>query len=220
MKKRITLTLGAFFILPLAAGPLHDAVLEACIKDPNRDTNEPKTHMIKELGKGADIDALDKMGRAPLHIAAQYGFIDIAVHLTESGADINVLDSNNRTPLHLTTMGNERSHALCAELLLDRGANLNMQDKAGNTPTHLAARNGIRRILSLLLQYKPDLELRNVMGRTPHEIAQDSVEPLFTRKLHSAPASSSSVNGAQEQSSMRRWQTDDIRQLFGGRKKK
>jgi ankyrin repeat protein len=49
------------------------------------------------LGAGADIQAKDKQGRTPLHVAASFGVMDNCLKLIEAGADLWATDSAGRT---------------------------------------------------------------------------------------------------------------------------
>jgi ankyrin repeat protein len=46
-----------------------------------------------------------------------------------------------------------------------------MQDIDGNTPVHFASGYGHKEIMSLLLAQKPNLKLKNNLGKTPIDIA-------------------------------------------------
>lgn len=53
------------------------------------------------LRAGAEIDALDAEGRAPLHIAVSAGRVLLAKRLVRAGADVNLPDARGRTPMAL-----------------------------------------------------------------------------------------------------------------------
>ncbi|KAK3098864.1 hypothetical protein FSP39_023823 [Pinctada imbricata] len=52
------------------------------------------------------------------------------------------------------------------QILLKKGMNVNCQDMSGCTPLHLAARNGQRKCINKLLEYKADVNIRNNEGLT------------------------------------------------------
>jgi ankyrin repeat protein len=52
------------------------------------------------LANQANVNAQDKQGRAPLHIAAERGLADACALLVKRGAKLNIPDSNGETPLH------------------------------------------------------------------------------------------------------------------------
>jgi len=51
------------------------------------------------LDRGADINAKNKNGWTPLHLAARDGHVYVARLLLERGADAGVRDNKGRTPL-------------------------------------------------------------------------------------------------------------------------
>jgi ankyrin repeat protein len=70
--------------------------------------------------------------------------------------------------------GSEDDYTQIVSLLLKRGADINaMSPKGGTpgTPLHCAAFYGCLPIAELLLQQKPDLNARNLFGRTPLHLA-------------------------------------------------
>lgn len=74
--------------------PLHMAV---------RHSHGPRIELAQSLiGRGAQLDAQDELGRTPLHIVAHYGHKELAACLLENGANINIADNDGETPLHLT----------------------------------------------------------------------------------------------------------------------
>ncbi|MFC1841456.1 ankyrin repeat domain-containing protein [Candidatus Dependentiae bacterium] len=54
--------------------------------------------------KTADLEAKDKWGYTPLHIASLYGRKDVVKALLDEGADQNAKDNNDLTPLHLAAI--------------------------------------------------------------------------------------------------------------------
>lgn len=60
---------------------------------------------IRELlAHGADVDAQNHKGQAPLHIAVQEECLDILELLMDRKADLNVMDMYGDTPLHYATV--------------------------------------------------------------------------------------------------------------------
>ncbi|XP_028307248.1 cyclin-dependent kinase 4 inhibitor D [Gouania willdenowi] len=53
------------------------------------------------LEKGADPNVQDKHGVAPVHDAAQTGFLDTLQVLVEYGASVNASDQNGSLPIHI-----------------------------------------------------------------------------------------------------------------------
>ena len=60
------------------------------------------------LERHADVEAEDRLGRRPLHLAAQRGHTDVCVALVDSGdADVHAVDHDGNTPLHLAAKANK-----------------------------------------------------------------------------------------------------------------
>lgn len=106
----------------------------------------------KAIDAGADVEALDKKGNTPLHLAAeQYidvaggwlpengNWADVARLLLDSGAYIDALNDRGETPLHVAA---DRDDAKVGLLLVERGANCNLKNPEGITPRDLAFDSG------------------------------------------------------------------------------
>lgn len=77
---------------------------------------------------------------------------------------VHVPDYDKNTLLHLAVLRNEIGEV---NDLLTRGARVNTQNKAKMTPMHIAAKRGEREIVVLILNYHPDLALKDGRGWTP-----------------------------------------------------
>jgi len=134
------------------------------------------------INAGANINALDENGYAPLHLAAQEGHLEVIRTLAKAGADTEIRDQqNNATPLHFAAL--EYNINAMRELInagadvnvkvdhsslihfaadfgssevlqeiIQAGADINILDKNGNTPLHIAARRGYSHIIPLLVK--------------------------------------------------------------------
>jgi ankyrin repeat protein len=71
------------------------------------------------IAGGADVNAKQAGGWAPLHQAAIHGQIDLAKLLLDRGADVHAKADNGKTPLDLAMAG---KHKEMAALLRERGA--------------------------------------------------------------------------------------------------
>ncbi|MEY6431156.1 ankyrin repeat domain-containing protein [Thioalkalicoccus limnaeus] len=58
--------------------------------------------------RGADLDALDEDGLAPLHRAIEQGRLEQATRLIRAGVDINLPDREGRTPLAIAQTKGQR----------------------------------------------------------------------------------------------------------------
>ena len=83
------------------------------------------------IKRGADVDAINKMGVTPLHIVTYRNSIETAKLLIDKGADVEAKNEYGHTPLHKATLYN---FIEIAKLLLDAGADVNVEDEDGETP--------------------------------------------------------------------------------------
>ncbi|AND70620.1 hypothetical protein ATSB10_31660 [Dyella thiooxydans] len=88
------------------------------------DTEGAATH----LESGRPVDCRDSIGRTPLMIAAQKGYLDLCALLLQRGADIHAKDNSGNTAL---TIAQAADRPDIAELLLAAGGNA-----ATDTPGH------------------------------------------------------------------------------------
>lgn len=65
---------------------------------------------------GADVNARNRNGEAPLHYAAAQGYHAVVTYLLAQGADVNVRTRKDHTPLHETAIN---GHAALARLLME-----------------------------------------------------------------------------------------------------
>src|SRR5206468_4377297 len=101
---------------------------------------EVVTYLIKA---GADPNALDKSGVAPLHRAVRTRSSGAVSALIKNGADSTLINKSGSTPLHLAVQNTGRS---------DSGSD--------------AAKDGQRRIISLLLEHGASPTDTDANGKT------------------------------------------------------
>jgi ankyrin repeat protein len=131
---------------------------------------------------GAELNARTDRGSTPLHVAANYGRVEIVRMLLEHGANVGAEDDEGRTPLHVAAgygllnadydtinVGDGRVEVV--RVLLDHGADVGAMDGEGRTPLHLAADYGKVEIVRMLLEHGPDVGAEDDEGRTPFQIA-------------------------------------------------
>jgi ankyrin repeat protein len=157
---------------------------------------EGSLHEAAFNGKLAKVKALIKANpdrvnshasyaeQTPLHIAAEFGHMDVAKLLLAHKADVEAMAHGSWTPLLNAVFG---GHKDMVELLLANKADVNHQEDAGRSPLHVAAENGYTEIAALLLANKADVNTKNREGLTPLHIAvalghKDMVELLLANK--------------------------------------
>ena len=95
------------------------------------------------IEKGADPNALDQSGVAPLHRAVRQRSAKAVDSLLRNGADVRLKNKNGSTPLHLAVQNTGKSGSgspeakaaqrAIIELLLKGGANPEDRDGSGKT---------------------------------------------------------------------------------------
>ncbi len=89
--------------------------------------------LVKE--KGADVNARDPQGYAPIHTAARNRHPDLVGVLADLGADVNAPDSDGMTPLLHAAM---RNHVPTIKALLGRKADIEKTGPQGAPPLALS----------------------------------------------------------------------------------
>jgi ankyrin repeat protein len=89
------------------------------------------TEALALIEQGAPVDAKDKLGQNPLHLAAAKGEYNIMQLLLDKGVNIEEPTPDGNTALHLAAAG---SRLAVVKLLLERGAEVNAKDDDGHTP--------------------------------------------------------------------------------------
>jgi len=77
------------------------------------------------INQGAIVDARNKNGETPLHIASKKGYSDVAQLLIANKADVNAKTRNDQTPLFCAA---RLGHKDVMKLLIDKGADVSPVD--------------------------------------------------------------------------------------------
>jgi len=143
------------------------------------------------IAAGADLNAINKYGYPPLHIAIITQKSEIVRLLLAAGADLNAIDKYGYTPLYnaIITWKSE-----IVRLLLDAEADVNAIDKYGDTPLHIAARHGKSEISRLLLAAGADLNAIDKDGYTPLHNAIITWKSEIVRLLLDAEADVNAID--------------------------
>lgn len=120
------------------------------------------------LGKGADVNAQNDIGKTPLHFAAENGYKEVVEALLDKdGIDVNAKDNDGKTPLHFAA---DNGHKEVVEVLLKGGANVNAKDNSGYTPLHCAANNLYKDVVKALLDKGANVNAEDNDGSTPFDL--------------------------------------------------
>ncbi|XP_049569439.1 palmitoyltransferase ZDHHC13 [Orcinus orca] len=140
--------------------------------------------VILLLQYGADPTLIDGEGFSSIHLAVLFQHMPIIAYLISKGQSVNMTDVNGQTPLMLSAhkvLGSEPTG-----FLLKFNPSLNVVDKIHqNTPLHWAVAAGNLNAVDKLLEAGASLDIRNVKGETPLDMAAQNKNRLIIHMLKS-----------------------------------
>jgi len=157
----IRLVASVFLLAPLSlyANSIHQAV---------RAKDIVTLESLLNTASIDEINASEKKGITPLHLAGATDFYQAVKLLIDHGADVNSKTSSGFTPLHWAASKNAVD---AVELLLANGADVNAKAKSGITPLHWAASKNAADSIKLLLAAGADINAKTQLSYTPLHLA-------------------------------------------------
>jgi len=127
------------------------------------------------VSKGADVNARDAQGYAPIHTAARNRHPDLVAALADLKADLDAPDGDGMTPLIHAAM---RNHVPTVKMLLERGAHIETPNKQGYSPLALAIAENKFEVARALMDAGASIDKpAGPDGLTPLMVAASQVSP-------------------------------------------
>lgn len=110
------------------------------------------------LHLGANVNAGNRRGNTALHAAASRGNLELTKLLLAQHALLDSVNIDGDTPLMLAIFW---KNANIADFLLQEGANVNCTNGLGNTALHIAIAERSLEMVTVLMNYHPDISIKN-----------------------------------------------------------
>ena len=136
----------------------------------------------------AKVDAANRNGDQPLHLACRNSKIKSARLLLSNGASARASNNDGKTPLHCAAGGSTLRSEFC-DILLDRDADIDVADEDGNQPLHIACTHNKVEIAKSLISHGADVAAVNGQNVSPFQLAL----PDFCIALYKAGLTSKQV---------------------------
>uniref|UniRef100_A0ABD2X5P7 PRANC domain-containing protein n=1 Tax=Trichogramma kaykai TaxID=54128 RepID=A0ABD2X5P7_9HYME len=155
--------------------PLHNI----CSREQDDNLAEKFFEICEELQQKIQVDARDKLGDTPLHLALKKEHRTLVESLLRHGVNPNLADAEGLTPLHLICIRDiddeivEVFFKICDDM--QQKVQVDAVDKSGNTPLHGALRYGSKKKIELLLR----------RGANPNKANEYDIIPLHYIALRS-----------------------------------
>lgn len=152
------------------------------------------TELLLDNGGAAVIEARDKYGRTPLHVACEKQLLDVARCLLQhapSPSLVHARDAAGNSALH------EATDPSLVRLLVKTGADVHCINALGDTPLHVAARSGRDELVRTLLALGADPARLNSVGRTAmHSACERGHKSVVLQLLAASPPAASAGSSA------------------------
>lgn len=160
--RRLVSTEGAVDLEFVYQYPDYKTCLELAVCEPS------KIDFLKLLLQyGVQVNSLNEThAAAPIHLAVEYGNIEgLKALLEDDRIDVNIKSKGNTALLlaikKIEDLEEDRERDLATyedmiELLLKAGCDVNAPDLKGVTPVYSAAKQGLERVITLILDYASD----------------------------------------------------------------
>lgn len=120
----------------------------------NAMSEDPNEAIIFIIEQGANVNAQNDEGIAPLHLACSPEIADLVL---KHGADKNLRDRDGRTPLHiLASEGDHRYEVI--QYLLEQEADASLKDNDGMTAVEISKSREDEDVVELFETWSGDLE--------------------------------------------------------------
>ncbi|CAB0033542.1 unnamed protein product [Trichogramma brassicae] len=114
-----------------------------------------------KVNRPLQVNAADKLGQTPLHLAVEYGFEELVEELLTKGADQNRADAEGLTPLHVICQrcpGDDLASSFFHyNDKLQQTVQVNVRDKLGRTPLQAAVARFLPETVNELLNRGADM---------------------------------------------------------------
>lgn len=120
------------------------------------------------LDCSANVNAVDSIGRSPLHWACFFEKKLTVFQILNKSVDVNLTDYRGDTPLHLSCIG---KGVEISDMLIKKGAEVSATNRRGRTALHMAVLQGSVSVVDVLLDSGADVDAKDVSGDTPLHLA-------------------------------------------------
>ncbi|KAK4447196.1 ankyrin repeat-containing domain protein [Podospora aff. communis PSN243] len=129
---------------------------------------------------GADVHLVGPMMRTPLMTAASQGRPDAVQCLIDRGANLETVAESDGITETALLLAVRREHRNVARALLEAGADINHVPPGCFSPLQTALIHDDEEMLSLLLEYQPDMNTQDATLENPQPLATPETKPLTT----------------------------------------